>query len=54
MRESLCESCVHLKVVKSASGARFLMCQLAKTNANYSKYVPQPVVRCPGHEDRPA
>lgn len=47
---SLCESCRHLKVIESASGSRFLMCLLAKSDDRFRKYAPQPVIYCPGHE----
>jgi hypothetical protein len=32
--------------------SRFLLCELAKTDAAYTKYPPQPVVRCVGHEQK--
>ncbi len=51
MMRSLCESCRHLKVVESAAGSRFLMCRLAKRDARFSKYPPQPVILCAGFED---
>lgn len=48
--KGLCPGCAHVRVVESASGARFLMCKLAKEDARFAKYPPQPVVRCAGHE----
>lgn len=53
---SLCESCIFVKVIRSASGSRFLMCRKSKEDPRFSKYAPQPVLRCPGYqeqEDRP-
>ncbi len=46
---SLCESCAHVKLVTSPNGSRFLFCQLAKLDAAFPKYPPQPVVRCGGY-----
>jgi hypothetical protein len=49
MTQNLCESCRWIREVTTAR-SRFLLCELAKTNAAYTKYPPQPVVRCVGHE----
>jgi len=51
--KSLCDSCLHVKVVESSSGSRFLMCLLSKRDDGFRKYAPQPVLTCPGHEPRP-
>jgi hypothetical protein len=51
--QSLCNSCQHVKVVDSASGSRFLMCQLSRGNPRFRKYAPQPVLTCPGYEPVP-
>ena len=32
--------------------SRFLLCELSMTDAAYTKYPPQPVVRCEGHEQK--
>ena len=47
----LCPGCAHSRVVKSATGSRFLMCRLAKVDARYTKYPPQPTLRCAGFEE---
>ncbi|MEZ4368800.1 MAG: hypothetical protein R2939_21355 [Kofleriaceae bacterium] len=39
---SICHRCRHLRVVVSARGSGFLMCQ----EPRLPKYPPQPVVRC--------
>ena len=49
----LCPGCVHVRVVESSTGSRFLMCRLAQEDASFSKYPPQPVVHCSGHEQAP-
>ena len=48
-RVSLCETCRHLREVRTAR-SRFLLCELSLTNAGFAKYPPQPVVRCSGYE----
>jgi hypothetical protein len=49
--KSLCESCTHVRDVVSGTGSRFLMCQKSQTDRRYSKYPPQPIVRCEGFEE---
>jgi hypothetical protein len=39
---SVCQACVHLRLVTSGKGATFLMCR----EPSLPKYPPQPVVRC--------
>ena len=46
---SLCETCSHLRVIESPSGARFLMCRKSKEDARFPKYPPQPLFACAGH-----
>ena len=45
----ICESCANVREVRTAR-SRFLLCGLARTNAAYPKYPPQPVVRCGGYQ----
>jgi hypothetical protein len=49
MTPSLCETCALMREVVTPKGSRFLLCQLSKTDPAYSKYPPQPVVRCDGY-----
>ncbi len=51
MPQSLCESCEKMREVCTAR-SRFLLCELALADAKYTKYPPQPVVRCGGHRVR--
>ena len=37
-----------MRTIVSGKGARFLLCQLSLTDSRFSKYPPQPVVRCAG------
>ena len=48
---SLCETCGNVRVICTAR-SRFLLCELSVMNAAYSKYPPQPVVRCDGYRPR--
>lgn len=50
MSESLCETCSHKQEVISGKGSRFLLCRLSQSDPRFSKYPPQPVVRCAGYE----
>jgi hypothetical protein len=51
MTPSLCETCRNVRQVRTAR-SRFLLCELSVTNSAYSKYPPQPVVRCEGYQPR--
>jgi len=52
MNHSLCESCAFMREVVTPKKSRFLLCQLSKTNPDYPKYPPQPIVRCEGHQQK--
>lgn len=51
MTASLCETCEHMREVRTPR-SRFLLCELSRRNANFPKYPPQPVVRCPGYQPK--
>ena len=46
---SLCATCKFARFVTSAKGSTFTLCNLAKTDQRFSKYPPQPQLRCAGH-----
>jgi len=46
---TLCKACTLAKLIVSATGSQFLMCTLAKTDERFTKYPPQPVLRCSGY-----
>lgn len=52
-RVGLCAACRHVKVIQSAKGSIFLLCERAKTDPRYNKYPVLPVLRCPGFEPHP-
>jgi hypothetical protein len=41
-----------MREVVTPKGSRFLLCQLSKTDPDYPKYPPQPVVRCDGYQKK--
>jgi hypothetical protein len=51
MSDSLCETCWHVREVRTPR-SRFLLCELSRTNPEFTKYPRQPVVRCPGYRPR--
>ena len=51
MTPTLCESCFWMREV-STQRSRFLLCELSKSNAEYPKYPPQPVLWCEGHQQK--
>ena len=52
MRNGLCDSCVHQKLISNTRGSSFSMCELSKTDPRYPKYPRVPVLECPGYEKR--
>jgi hypothetical protein len=46
----LCAKCAHVKVVSSARGSAFYLCERAKSDPRYAKYPRLPVLRCAGFE----
>jgi len=48
----LCGSCVHARIVETARGSRFLLCDLSRTDPRFPRYPNLPVLRCAGYESR--
>jgi hypothetical protein len=44
----LCPRCANVKLITSAKGSTFLLCQLSATDPRFPRYPPQPVVACGG------
>ena len=44
----ICPGCLHVRILESDKGSRFFLCELAKVDERFSKYPPQPVIRCVG------
>ena len=49
-RVGLCKTCQHVRVVNSARGSVFYMCELAESDERFSKYPRLPVLRCTGYK----
>jgi len=47
---SLCDSCVHQRIVKNTRGSSFSLCERSRTNAAFPRYPRLPVTHCRGHE----
>jgi hypothetical protein len=47
-KAGLCVVCYYHKVVISAKGSLFVLCQLAKSDSQFTKYPHLPVLSCPG------
>jgi len=46
----LCTACRHVRIVKSAKGSTFILCNLAKVDRRFHKYPSLPVIECAGYE----
>lgn len=52
MNAGLCDSCVHQRLVTSAKGSAFSLCERSRTDVRFPKYPRLPVLSCSGHEPR--
>lgn len=52
MRNGLCDSCRHQRVVRNTRGSVFSLCELSKSDPRYPKYPRVPVLECVGFERR--
>ena len=46
----LCESCAHVRTIRSERGSIFVMCRRSATDPRFARYPRLPVSICPGHE----
>lgn len=51
MLASLCQTCRHVREIRSPRGSRFLLCQRSQVDPRFAKYPPQPIVKCSGFEE---
>jgi hypothetical protein len=45
----LCASCLHSRLIESARGSVFMLCQLSATDPRFPKYPRLPVLSCKGY-----
>lgn len=50
----LCDSCRHQRLVPNTRGSVFSLCERSRTEPDFPRYPPLPVLRCPGFEPGPA
>jgi hypothetical protein len=48
----LCAECEEVRVIESARGTRFYLCELSVGDPRYRKYPPLPVLACAGFRAR--
>jgi hypothetical protein len=53
-RVGLCADCLYVRVIKSARGSAFYLCQRAEQDPRFSKYPRLPVLACGGFEPKTA
>jgi hypothetical protein len=46
----LCETCSHVRRIKSGKGSVFILCRRSESDRRYPRYPALPVLRCPGYE----
>jgi hypothetical protein len=49
-RVGLCADCSRVRVIQSARGSEFYLCQRAEQDARFAKYPRLPVLACGGFE----
>jgi hypothetical protein len=49
MSVGLCETCQHVRVIRSDRGSTFYLCQLSFTDSRFGKYPALPVLECSGY-----
>lgn len=53
-RFGLCATCQHARLIESAKGSQFLLCQLSQSDQSFPKYPRLPVLTCRGYTPLPA
>ncbi len=53
-RLGLCADCFHARLIESAKGSQFLLCQLFQTDPSFPKYPRLPILACAGYSQKPA
>jgi len=49
----LCADCLHARIIESAHGSVFTLCELSLTDPRFPKYPGLPVLSCDGYKKKP-
>ncbi len=52
-RIGLCADCRFMRVVESARGSKFYLCERSASDPGFPKYPRLPVLQCRGYEQKP-
>jgi hypothetical protein len=52
-RLGLCADCRHARLIESAKGSQFLLCQLSQSDPSFPKYPRLPILACAGYSPKP-
>ena len=52
LEHGLCGGCRHSRLVSSAKGTAYLLCERSFSDPQFSKYPPIPVIQCAGFEQK--
>jgi hypothetical protein len=52
-RLGLCAACLHARLIESAKGSQFLLCQLSQSDPAFPKYPRLPILACAGYSPKP-
>jgi len=50
----LCASCRHARIITSARGSEFVLCEKSRTDPRFARYPRLPVLMCDGYLPAPA
>ena len=53
-RLGLCADCLHARLIESAKGSQFLLCQLSQSDPSFPKYPRLPILACAGYSRKPS
>lgn len=53
-RLGLCADCLNARLIESAKGSQFLLCQLSQSNPSFPKYPRLPILACAGYSRKSA
>jgi hypothetical protein len=51
-RLGLCADCLYARLIESAKGSQFLLCQLSQSDPSFPKYPRLPILTCAGYSPK--